>query len=196
MKIRFIFHTIAFSLLLSLGACAQVTPPPTLPDITFAHLSPIELNVGSVEVESKFTSPLTPPHAEHKVPQSPEQVLRHWADDRLKSTGGDLFARFIIVDATVTEHVLETDETISAVFTHEQELRYEAAAEAILEIRNAQGSYLGNATARATRAITVPENATINEREQVLFDLIDQLMNSFNTELESKIRTHLSQWVR
>lgn len=196
MNIKPFFRVIVFSLFVALGACAQVAPPPTLPEITFAHLTPFQLAVGSVEVESKFSSPLTPPHAEHKIPQSPETVMRRWAEDRLNATGGETFARFIILDATVTEHALETDGTLTAVFTNEQEMRYQAAAEATLEIRSATGSYLGNATARATRAITIPENATLNERDQALFDMVDRMMQNFNTELEANIRTYLAQWVR
>lgn len=195
MKIRSFFQMGVVTTLMLIGACAQVPPPPTLPGITFAHLSPFQLAVGELEIESRFTSPMTPPHAEHKVPQSPEQVIRRWAEDRLRVSTGQTFARFIILDATVTEHALETDGTLKAIFTNEQEMRYQAVAEATLEIRGAAGNFLGNATARATRTITVPENATINERDRALFDLIDQLMQNFNTEMDESIRTHLSQWV-
>ena len=167
-----------------------------LAEITFAHLSPYQLAVSGVEVEVQFSSPMTAPHIEHTVPQSPEQVMRRWAGDRLNATGGDSFARFIILDATVTEQALETDGTLTAVFTNEQALRYEAAAEAVLEIRDASGNLLGNATARVTRTITIPENATLNERDQALFDFIDRLMQNFDTEMDENIRIYLAQWIR
>jgi len=178
-----------------LTACSQVPPSQKMADITFEHLSPYQLSVDSVEVESRFSTPLTAPHAEHKVPQSPEQVLRAWARDRLTASGGVGFARFVILDATVTEHALDTDGSLKAVFTNEQALRYEAAAEGVLEIRSATGSYLGNASARVTRAITIPEKATLNEREKAMFDLVDRLMQNFNTEMDASIRGHLNQWL-
>lgn len=177
------------------GACAQVPPAPVMVDITFAHLPAYQLSVGSVEVESQFTAPLSAPHAEHKVPQSPETVMRRWVEDRVVAAGGDTFARFVILDATVTEHALETDGSLTAVFTNEQALRYEAIAEGSLEIRSQTGSYLGNAAARVTRAITIPENATLNEREKAHFDLVDRLMQNFNTEMDANIRMHLQQWL-
>jgi len=198
MKPGSLFRILAVSLFMFTGACEQVPPPPELPDITFAHLAPYQLAVGELQIESRFSSPMTPPHAEHKVPQSPETVLRRWADDRLKVTPGQTqaFARFIILDATVTEHALATDGTLKAVFTNEQELRYQAVAEASLEIRGMAGNFLGNATARVTRSITIPENATLNERDQALFDLVDRMMQNFNTEMDENIRLHLSQWVK
>ncbi|NQV45132.1 MAG: hypothetical protein HQ501_09530 [Rhodospirillales bacterium] len=195
MKIRSLFQIGVVATLMLIGACAQVPPPVALPDITFAHLSPFQLAVGNVEIESRFSSPMTAPHAEHKIPQSPEQVMRRWAEDRLQVSTGQTFARFIILDATVTEHALEIDGTLEAVFTNEQEMRYQAVAEATIEIRGAAGNFLGNATARATRTITIPENATLNERDRALFDLVDQLMQNFNTEMDESIRKHLSQWV-
>lgn len=121
--------------------------------------------------------------------------MRRWAGDRLHASGGQNFARFIILDATVTEQAMNTDGTFKAVFTNEQELRYDAVAEAVLEIRSETGSFLGNATARVSRFITIPENATLNERDQALFDMIDRLMRNFDTELGDNIRVHLSQWV-
>ncbi len=196
MMMRCFFQFCFVATLLAIGACAQVAPPPTLAEITFAHLSPYQLAVRGVEVESRFSSSMTPPHVELALTHPPERVLRRWAADRLQATGGEAFARFIILDATVTEFALETDGTLTAVFTNEQALRYEAAAEALLEIRDATGGFLGNATARVTRTITIPENATLNEREQVLFDLVDRLMRNFDTELDGNIRTHLAQWVR
>lgn len=177
------------------GACAQVPPPPVMAEITFAHLSPYNLAVGSVEVESQFTAPLTPPHAEHKVPQAPETVMRRWAADRLVAAGGEPFVRFVILDATVTEHALETDGTLTAVFTNEQALRYEAIAEGSVEVRSQTGAYLGNASVRVTRAVTIPENASLNEREKAQFDLVDRLMQNFNTEMDANIRAHLKQWL-
>lgn len=185
----------SFAAMLTIVACAQVEPAPRVVDITFAHLPPYQLSVETVEVESRFTPPLTAPHAEYKVPQSPEKVLLQWAADRLVATGGDGFARFVIVDATVTEHALETDGTLTAVFTNEQALRYEAMAEGILEIRSSTGSYLGKASARVTRAITIPENASLNEREKALFDLVDRLMQNFNTEMDANVRAHLARWL-
>ncbi len=196
MMFRSLFQICFTVVLLTLGACAKVPPPPVLAEITFAHLPPYQLAVGSVEVEVQFSSPMTAPHIEHTIPQSPERVMRRWSDDRLDVTGGDNFARFIILDATVTEQALATDGTLTAVFTNEQALRYEAAAEAVLEIRNASGGFLGNATARVTRTITIPENATLNERDQALFDFIDRLIQNFDTEMDANIRTHLAQWIR
>lgn len=196
MKIRPFFQIIALFSLILTGACAQVAPPPVLADITFAHLPPYQLAVGEVEIESRFSSPMSAPHAEHKVPQSPEQVMRRWAEDLLQASTGETFARFVILDATVTEHALATDGTLKAVFTNEQERRYRAVAEASLEIRGAAGNFLGNATARVERSITLPENASLNERDQALFDLVDRLMKNFNTEMDENIRQYLSQWLQ
>lgn len=182
--------------LLAVTACAQAVPPPTFPEITFSHLSPYRLAVDNIEIESRFSPSMTAPQIEHTLAQSPERVLRRWVDDRLQAKGGGSFARFIILDAAVSEQALETDGTLTAVFTNEQALRYEAAAEAILEIRGTAGEFLGKATARVTRTITVPENASLNEREQALFDLIDRMMRNFDTELDANIRTHLAQWIR
>jgi len=190
------FFTLCFSVAaLTLGACAQVAPPPLNTEITFTHLPAHQVAVGNIEVESRYSMPMVVPNVEHKIPQSPEKIMRRWASDRLHPSGGNLIGRVVILDASLTEHALATDGTLKAVFTNEQALRYQAVAEAVLEIRDAAGTFLGNASARVTRTLTVPEKASLSEREQALFDLVDQMMQDFNVEMDKNIGLYLSQWV-
>ena len=105
-------------------------------------------------------------------------------------------ARFIIIDAGVTEQALDTDGNFTAYFTNEQALRYEASVEAVIELQSANGMSKGNAKARVVRAVTVPEKASVNEREQALFNLIEKLMKEFDARMDESIRAHLSTWLQ
>jgi hypothetical protein len=181
-------------LVVALTACE--TPPPVLsfPDLTYGHHGQMRLNVASLEVVSEYRSPMAKPHVEHLFPVSSEKALRQWAADRLKPDGLEGVARFVIIDAPVTETVLKKDETFKGKFTTQQTERYEAVIEATLEIKTAQGS--GHAAARVSRSITVPEDASLNDREQEWFNLVEALTNDFNREMEKQIRQHLVNWLK
>ena len=181
-----------------LAGCAGQTIV-AMPEITFAHLQPYNLAVSQISVEQKFVPSQTHPRVELRLNQPPVQVLRRWAADRLTVSGGGIgaggFARFVIVDAGVTEQALDTDGNFTAYFTNEQALRYEAAAEAVLELQSGDGLSRGRASARVVKAVTVPEKASVNEREQVLFDLVEGLMKEFDARMDESIREHLSKWL-
>jgi len=42
----------------------------------------------------------------------------------------------------------------------------------------------------------VPEDASLQERERIKFDLIEGLMKDFDAEIEKNVRQHLANWVR
>lgn len=185
------------TLLITLGtvsACAS-EPRQIFPEVTFAHQPGIQMSISDVTIERRYVSSLTAPNAEQRMPISPLSVMERWPDDRLVQTGGNSTAKYIIVEASVLEHALDTDGNITAVFTDEQALRYEATAEAIIEVSGNDGLSQGNISARVTRSVTIPEKATLNEREKTQFDLISALMRDFDSQMEQKVRAHLGTWL-
>ena len=178
-----------------LAGCTQQIQQQRLPNLTYSHLTPFNLAVARVETASEFTASLAPPHVEHDVPEPPENALRQWASDRLKAGGGTETARFTIVDAGVTETRLAVDKGVSGLFKKEQASRYDAAAEARLEMFDDRGFRRGVATSRVTLSRTIGEDMTLNERDKALFALVEDLMKSFDAEMEKNIRQHLGGYL-
>ncbi len=178
-----------------LSACAAPPPLRQFADITFANLTPLRLSVAAVAVSSDFRPAMAPPAVDHLFPVPPARALKRWAKDRLKAAGVKGRARFVIVDAAVREVPLKTRKGVEGIFYKEQSERYEAAVEARLEIIDAMGVVRATARARATRTQTVREDASINAREAVWFEMTEALMRDFNGEMEKNIRAYLSDWL-
>lgn len=180
---------------LVLSSCA--TPPPLrqFADITFADLAPLRLSVAAVAVSSNYKPAMAPPAVDHLFPVPPVRALRRWAADRIKAAGARGRARFVILDASVREVPLKTRKGIEGIFYKEQSERYDAVIEARLEITDAMGVVRASASARATRTQTVREDASINAREAVWFEMTEALMRDFDREMEKNIRAYLGDWV-
>lgn len=181
---------------LAVAACATTPPPTKFPDLTYAHLPSINMAVSAVQVDSRYRSPMAPPHVEHLLPTSPSKALTQWAQDRLKGVGGNEVVRFVILDASVTETPLPRDTSFKGHFTKEQSERYDASIEAVVEIVDRNGVVRANASARVKRSTTVREDASLNERDKVKFGLVEALMLDFNAEIEKNIRQYLVNWLR
>ncbi|MAF96608.1 MAG: hypothetical protein CMM60_12755 [Rhodospirillaceae bacterium] len=182
-------------LVLGLAACETPVPEQGLPELTFAHLKPIKLNVATIEVVSHYKQPLKPPNVEHLFPTPPLKALRRWASDRLRAEGKSGSARLIIKKASAVETVLKKKTGIKAAFTKQQSHRYDLAVEATVEIF-AGGRQRGRASAHATRFSTLSEDASINKRQRIWFDLTEALVRDFDIEMENNIRRHLGAWIR
>ena len=180
---------------MSLAGCESAVPRPDFPNLTFGHLGPIKLNVGSIEIVSSYKSPMSAPNVEHLFPTTPSDALNQWAVDRLIANGSKSRGRFVILDASVIETALKKEKGLKGVFTKDQSERYDAVLEATLEIFDDSNTSKGFANVRTSRSVTVREDVTVNDRAQVWFNLNETLMRDINSELEKKISEYLGDWL-
>jgi len=195
MTVRPSFLAAVLLLFATVAGCETQVARPQFPEITFAHRPPITLSIRAIEVVTAYRAPLAAPNVDHLLAQRPAAVLERWARDRIKAGGRGGHAVFTVIDGSVTETRLKTQKGITGVFRTEQGERYDAGMEARLEVFDGSGQRTGFATARANRSKTLGEDATVNEREQLWYDLVRQLATDFDAEMEKNLRQHLSGWV-
>ena len=182
--------------LLVVAGCSAGMERPGYPQISFAHLPPISLDVARVEVVDAYVSPATAPNVEHRFPVSPAATAENWGRDRLKPVGASGVVRVTVRRASVVEVPLERTKGLRGAFTVDQSERYEGVIEMAVEIFGNDGERRGMVEAQSKRTQTVPEDLSLNEREKIWFDMTDALMASMNKQLEEQIRAHLTSWVR
>ena len=181
----------------ALVACQTPDPTPRYADITFSHLAPIKLDVGAIDYSQAYAPPAKNPNVEHLFPLRPSVVARRWADERLEAVGViSRIARVTLLNASVVGAALDTTQGIEGVFTIDQAARYDATVEILIEIINSQGVVEGQASAVAQRSRTAPENITLNDRDQLWFELTEAVMRDLDRELEATIRKYLAKYVR
>jgi hypothetical protein len=179
----------------SLASCQATAPTLVFPELTFQHLKPLSLNVAKLEIVSSYKPPMSAPNVDHLFHMSPAGALDRWTEDRLRAVGKNGLALFTILEASVTETPLDMKKGIIGTFTKDQSERYDAILEAKLEIFDDDGLSIGFARAKATRSVTVSEDASVNQREQVWFHLTEELVRDIDKELETNISIYLSRWL-
>lgn len=182
-------------LLLALSLSACKTPPnrQEFPDITFQHLQPIRLNVAHVEIVEAYR-PDPGNDIGDQFPEQPAKVARQWAEDRLLADGQQGQATYTITLAKATQTPLKRSQGMSAMTHKDQSDRYDLAITVNLEVN--AGGKAGAVTAQAARSRTVREDMTLNEREGVLFNLLDITMKDVNAQMEKLIPQYLGGFVR
>ena len=196
MKIQKITYRLATLGLLSGLLAACDTPPARqqFADVTFQHMRPFSLDVGSVQVVPGYRPGPDDNSAEY--PQAPSEAVAQWARDRLKAVGARGQADFTIVEAKATRTALPRSSGLSAALNKDQSDRYDLAIEVRLEAFNPVLGKSGTVTERVTRSQTVAEDLTLNQREVVLFNLLDDAMKDLNARLEQSIPQYLAPLLR
>jgi hypothetical protein len=182
-------------LALSLGLAACNTPPhrQDFPQITFEHLAPFRLDVAHVEIVQGYR-PDPANDIGNQFPEPPAKVAQQWAQDRLQAVGTQGQAIYTITMARSTDTPLKRSQGMAAVTHKDQSDRYDLAISVNLEVQS--GGRSGALTAQAARSQTVREDITLNQREAVLFNLLDATMKDLNTKLEALIPQYVGGFLR
>jgi hypothetical protein len=187
----------AFALAFVLSACQAPAPPPLrLPELTFAHLGPIALDVAQVVIEDQRQSAAGTDgdavRVEMLAPTPPETAIRRWVSDRLQPVGGAGTLRVLIREASITETPLPRTPGIRGVFTNDQAARFDGRMEVELVAERRDRAYQAFTGATVARSSTIPEDASLYERDQTLLKLVEAMMGDLNYRLETGTLTHLS----
>lgn len=176
-----------------LGGCTNPQPQRFAP-LSFAERQPIRLDVARLDVSTTYAAPLGPPNVEHVAPIVPETALKRWAGERLLVAGiGTRVARFVITEASIVEIALPRTQGVIGSVTIDQGSRFELKIAAALEIQSGRTTdrQSAGASATVTRSRTLREDATLNERDRLLYDLVRQAMTDFDAEMDRQLRRHL-----
>ncbi|HYD05759.1 MAG TPA: hypothetical protein VEC60_08535, partial [Reyranella sp.] len=180
---------------LALALVSCKTPPgrQQFPDITFQHLQPFRLDVARVEIVDGYQADPANDIGS-QFPESPAAVARQWGEDRLLAVGQQGEAIYTITLAKATQTPLQRSTGITGVRRKDQSDRYDLQITVNLEVRS--GGKSGAVTGQAARSQTVREDMTLNQREAVLFRLLDVTMKDVNAQMEKLIPHYLGGFVR
>ncbi|NNG04223.1 MAG: hypothetical protein HKM95_08990 [Inquilinus sp.] len=180
---------------LAVAGC-ETPPPAALPDITFANLPGLSLDLARIEVAQSYDPPLSEPHVDHLLQTPPMSVLRRWAEERLIPIGPAGTGTLTIVDASIVEEALARTPGLSGVLRQEQSERYTARFAVRLDFEDPNTGQSGYSEASIERSITVAENATLNDRERVWFELTEQTAHDLDARFEEELRQSVPELVR
>jgi hypothetical protein len=173
-------------------ACAPAPAPPHFPEITFRTEAPFRIAAKTVEIVEAYVPPLRAPNVEHESPVPPSILLRRWAEQRLEAAGGLDRVRATITDASIVETELATNQTVETSFQTEQAFRFEARAAMRIELVDTAGVVRATVEGAAEQVRTLPENATLLERQEVLFQMSEDVARALDKVLGEILRQHFA----
>lgn len=185
-----------FAIAVALAGCSTDTKPGGYPEITFTHLTPIELDVAEITYAPRYQPPVSPPNIGHEFPTPPVVAAERWIADRLVATGSSGQAKVTIRQATGRETKLKVKQGLTGAFTTDQAWRYDVRVEIAIEAVDPSRKIKGEASTVAQLSRTVPEDASLSDREDVWFGLTENVMRKFNRAFEAQIRKDLAKFIK
>ncbi len=177
MHLRPLTRSVVLALTVALTACSfgSEGPPAATQQLDFSYLTPLPLNVATLNVESQYVPSGVPPDVSQLDPIPPVQALEQMAQQRLKPVGPTGQAVFTVNNASL----VQTGNVITGVMS------------VTLSIYPSPGVRAAYAQATVTRQVSGIEG----DLSGPLADLTRNLIDQMNVEFEYRVRQALGRWV-
>ena len=174
-----------------LCACSSTNPPSPVAPLDYAQLEKINLDVKDLSFSDRGVEmPPTSPVINDQFSPTIADALHNWASQRLQAVGISGAANFVVKDAYVTEQGMKDD---GSWFEQGPQARYTGHAEVEVNARGAEGYAL--ATANATRSVSLPNNASQDEKRDAYRALLNGLMQDLNNYIDQAIHGHMNEFI-
>jgi hypothetical protein len=191
---KFILCALAFALTACQQAPTSYTPEPFA--FESSAVAPWRINVAEIRIVEGYQSSLRKPNVEQDFPVPPAHAVKKWVASRLKATGTRGVMEITIRDASVTETALPKTEGITGFFTDDQDARYDARLVVTMRIfSGVQGISDATGDVEVTRSRSINEKATVFERSQLYHQMTRDMMLSFDSEAEKRLRQYFSAFL-
>jgi hypothetical protein len=182
----------------TLGAAA-FTPPAFAgaQTLLFKNKAALQVDATSIEFVNDGIPPRDYPHVNHRSQLRFEDAAREWASGRFSLTGNSPNKlRITIKNGDLTEKLLPVKKGVAGWFTKDQSAEYEATLQVELAIIGASGEVLSSATGQSHNTMTVREDATEADKQQVWTGMIIAAFDLLDTQLEPQVRQTMAQYIR
>ena len=157
-----------------LAGCGGRTPR-EYPPLRYSYLTPLRINVSTLQIEQRFVPSGVPPDVSQADPAPPLQALRAMAEDRIQTLGNADLAIFVIEDASLTRQ----KDTVVGNFAVQ------------LDIYNTPTTRAGYAQASVSSTYT----GDLDDLPSRLYGMTKDMMDRMNVEFEYQVRRSLGSWL-
>jgi len=179
---------------LALAACANTSSEsdPLPPLVTgYGHLTPIRLNVASLEVVPPAPDVV---RISQPAPLNPAAEIEQMGRERVFAAGTEGSGRFITRLAEFRREGQGRQGGVGGMFSGEPGERLSVRLQVRLEVSAPDGRS-GFVEAEARRQRTVPDGSSPAQRRRAAEEVVRQAMDDLNVEFEFQVRRTLRSWL-
>lgn len=177
--------------LLPLAACATAVAP--LPQYSLPEAwqqTAFTLDISEIRLENGYEMPLRFPYVEHQFPVSFYKALENWVQGRLQATGaGDNQLEILVEKAQVVEKELPVTSGVKGAFINEQAAQFDATLTVTFKLYGPRSFFpQSELTLNVSKTASLPEDASLEEREKLFHSMLLDCMQRFDSEAISQMQ--------
>lgn len=185
----------ALLVLLVIAGCARTYESFQPPPLDFGASPPLTLRAGEVRIRSLAETPAAEERPEAPVPVSLEAAARQLLEHRLEAAGGPGAVQTTILEADVVEEPLTTRSGLRGYVVQEPVARLVGRLRVRVDRLDENGAVVSSLSTAVSRTAAIPEDATYVRRQEIAYDLVQNLVRDLDAGLVANIRQSLPTMV-
>ncbi len=153
-------------------------------------------NAGKLELKKSAQVLVTDIQSKYNFPTRIDTGVEKWVNQRVQTVGGENRFEVDIQQSSVMEEELPTTQGFMGVFQDEQSRRYTGHLKLALNLYSPD-RYTARAgvVSEAHQSITVPESASVAERQQAFNDLVIKMLQQVDADLSQRIPQYFAPYL-
>lgn len=150
-----------------------------------------DIEAARMEILNEY-KPMDSNHIDVGMEPSPAVLIDDWLRRTFKANGdGENILRFKIMDASIVESEIKSDSWFSS-----DSLKYTARFVVSMTIVSPENKVISNAVSKAWGARTISDNTSIEERENLVAEMSNVLLENLGNQVINEIQTGFTKYLR
>ena len=183
-----------FLILFSLSFCQSIE---TVDNIVFDYNQFPKLTFMSndIEINNEYKIKLEEPFVENMLIISPSKRIEEWAKNNIKGFGVQQQLIITINHASISETTISPEEKIAGIIKKPKEIKFNLFFNVTFNIYDDYESLLAFTEVEINRSVTSKTLISLNEKEQILEDLVYKSLEDFANKSEEMAKEYLSEYI-
>jgi len=158
-----------------------------------SQFSTFDILSSSIEIKENFEKKISDPYIGHTLKVSPAQRMINWVNDNFQAIGNENELNIIIFDATLTQIKFENKEAKN--FDEKNNYKYELFYLVEFNLYDESKNLIASTLAETSRTTTSGIYISIQEKENILNDLIYQSLVDISKESKELLTNYMSDYI-
>lgn len=170
-------------------------PVERLDSIVFDNqqLSRFDVSSKTIEIKEIFEIKFSDPYIGHTLEVNPSQRIIGWVNDNFKSIGNENIFIVSILDASLLQTEIENDEAKN--FDEKINYKYELFYLIEFNLFDDSRNLIATTLVEASRSTTSGLYVSINEKENIINDLIYQSLRDLTSQSEILLKKYMDEYI-
>ena len=157
------------------------------------QLNQFDILSNSIEIITIFEKKISDPYIGHTLKVSPSQRIVNWVNDNFDALGNENNFKVNIIDATLTKTQFENNKAKN--FDEKNNYKYEIFFLVEFNLFDDSNNLVSSTLVETTRSTTSGLYISIQEKENIINDLIYQALFDLSTESNYLLRKYMSDFI-